>query len=468
MQAIIFADRRGDELFPLNETQGPALLPVANQPLLQYAIEDLAAAGISHILVVAADELPQLEAHFGNGERMGVQLDYALSRGEEAADALLARLAGRLQPPFVALRGDMLRSPCCAAFLQACAGSPHETLIHARAGRANAGLCLVRDRSASLAGLSWPLATPGAHWLDLPDTEVNAVASLRQLFEANMTAMARVLADDNAPGWLVRPGVKAGRQCQLAGKAEGPTLLGAQSRTEAGARLLGGCVIGERCLLDRDCRLQRVLVLPNTHIGPGQRLADCIVSGHWRIPLATLRPERITDTAVQASLAPTAGASSWPERLLALVLLLLSLPLWPLALALSLLRAPRQPRLERWLPSLRAPAESFVCARLFATPMPLLRHLPLLGLVVTGRLRLFGAALTPATAVLPLPAAAPGLLSPQLVELDAGAPPEEVALAELAFTTECSPGLLLRRLARAARLLCSARAWRAPQEPAHD
>ena len=45
MQAIIFADRRGAELSPLCDAQCPALLPVANRPLLHYTIEDLAEAG---------------------------------------------------------------------------------------------------------------------------------------------------------------------------------------------------------------------------------------------------------------------------------------------------------------------------------------------------------------------------------------------------------------------------------------
>ena len=60
MQAVLFADRHGAELAPLCDSQCPALLSVANRPLIELAIEDLVTAGATEILVVVSDDAAEL------------------------------------------------------------------------------------------------------------------------------------------------------------------------------------------------------------------------------------------------------------------------------------------------------------------------------------------------------------------------------------------------------------------------
>ncbi|WP_394494346.1 sugar phosphate nucleotidyltransferase [Shewanella sp. ENK2] len=56
MQAIVFANRTGNELAPLNQQYCPALLPVANKALVEYTLEDLASAGVTDVkLVICSD-----------------------------------------------------------------------------------------------------------------------------------------------------------------------------------------------------------------------------------------------------------------------------------------------------------------------------------------------------------------------------------------------------------------------------
>lgn len=57
-QAVLLAGGAGASLFPLNHTGTPlALLPVANQPLITYALRTLEQAGIVDVLLVSAAEL---------------------------------------------------------------------------------------------------------------------------------------------------------------------------------------------------------------------------------------------------------------------------------------------------------------------------------------------------------------------------------------------------------------------------
>ena len=52
-QAVLLAGGAGASLFPLNHTGNPlALFPVANQPLITYALHTLEQAGVLDVLVV--------------------------------------------------------------------------------------------------------------------------------------------------------------------------------------------------------------------------------------------------------------------------------------------------------------------------------------------------------------------------------------------------------------------------------
>lgn len=53
-QAVLLAGGAGASLFPLNHIEVPlALFPIANQPLITYALRTLEEAGIVDVLVVS-------------------------------------------------------------------------------------------------------------------------------------------------------------------------------------------------------------------------------------------------------------------------------------------------------------------------------------------------------------------------------------------------------------------------------
>ena len=51
MHALIFADRIGQELEPLNERTCVALLPVVGKPVLEHTLEALVAAGVREAVI---------------------------------------------------------------------------------------------------------------------------------------------------------------------------------------------------------------------------------------------------------------------------------------------------------------------------------------------------------------------------------------------------------------------------------
>lgn len=70
MKALITAGGRGTRLRPITHTNNKHLIPIANKPMIFYAIEAIAAAGIKEIgVVVNPETIDELRNALGNGAK---------------------------------------------------------------------------------------------------------------------------------------------------------------------------------------------------------------------------------------------------------------------------------------------------------------------------------------------------------------------------------------------------------------
>ena len=78
MKALITSGGKGTRLRPLTHTQNKHLIPIANKPILHYAIETVIDAGISEIGIITNADSTEVPDAIGDGRLWGVHISYIL------------------------------------------------------------------------------------------------------------------------------------------------------------------------------------------------------------------------------------------------------------------------------------------------------------------------------------------------------------------------------------------------------
>jgi len=105
---VIMAGGLGTRLRPHTETCPKPMLPVAGKPMLERIIERAKLEGFRRFIISIHYLGHMIEEHFGNGERLGVQINYLKEMTPLGTAGALGLLSPRPDLPFIVTNGDVL------------------------------------------------------------------------------------------------------------------------------------------------------------------------------------------------------------------------------------------------------------------------------------------------------------------------------------------------------------------------
>ena len=105
---VIMAGGTGTRLRPHTENCPKPLLPVAGKPMLEHIIERAKLEGFSHFVLAIHYLGKMIEEHFGDGVRLGVQIDYLREQSPLGTAGALGLLNPHPDAPFVVTNGDVI------------------------------------------------------------------------------------------------------------------------------------------------------------------------------------------------------------------------------------------------------------------------------------------------------------------------------------------------------------------------
>lgn len=131
MKGIILHGGYGTRLGPLTQIGPKQLIPLANKPMSQYALDDLTNSGITEVAIIVGDVFPEKVKNFyGDGSKFGTNITYIHQdkpRGISHAIGLCKEFVG--DDKFVVYLGDNVMRKDLNSYVEKFQSSEHDCMI---------------------------------------------------------------------------------------------------------------------------------------------------------------------------------------------------------------------------------------------------------------------------------------------------------------------------------------------------
>jgi mannose-1-phosphate guanylyltransferase/phosphomannomutase len=108
MKAVVMAGGEGTRLRPLTSNQPKPMVPIVGKPCMEHILELARQYGIEDVIVTVAF-LPQaIRSYFGDGESLGMNVEYSVEESPLGTAGSVKLASGRLDDTFLVISGDAL------------------------------------------------------------------------------------------------------------------------------------------------------------------------------------------------------------------------------------------------------------------------------------------------------------------------------------------------------------------------
>lgn len=341
MKAMILAAGKGTRVRPITHTIPKPLIPILQKPVMEFLVELLRKHGFDQIMVNVSHLAEEIENYFRDGQRFGVEIAYSFEGrivdGELVGEALGS--AGGLKKiqefnpffddTFVVLCGDALidldltevvrkhkEKGAIATVVTKTVPKDAVSSYGVVVSDENGKILTFQEKPSVEEALSTEINTgiyvfepeiidyipphqeydigsqlfPKLVELNLPFYAVNMdfewvdIGKVPDYWEAIRAVLKGEVKNVQIPGKEVKPGVYTGLNvCVNWDKVDitGPVYIGAMTRIEDGAKIVGPSMIGPNCWICEGATVDNSVIFEYSRLGSGVYLSDKLVFGRY-------------------------------------------------------------------------------------------------------------------------------------------------------------------------------------------
>jgi mannose-1-phosphate guanylyltransferase len=342
MKAMILAAGKGTRVQPITYTIPKPLIPILQKPVMEFLVDLLRDHGFNDIMVNVSHLAQEIESYFHDGQRFGVNIGYSFEgsisdRGELVGKALgsaggmkrIQDFAPFFDDTFVVLCGDALidldltaavkwhreKGSLATVVMKSVpkqevpsygvvvtdkdgkikAFQEKPSIEEALSNDINTGIYIFEpeifnyipsDEEYDIGSQLFPkLVEMGAPFYGISmDFQWVDIGKVPDYWQAIRSVLMGYVKNVPIPGHQVKPGIYTGLNVSVNWdkvNIEGPVYIGAMTKIEDGATILGPSMIGRNCHICSGARIDNSVVFEYSRIGGDVCLMDKLVFGRY-------------------------------------------------------------------------------------------------------------------------------------------------------------------------------------------
>jgi len=105
--AVVLAGGKATRLRPLSLSRPKGMVPVLNRPFMEHVLAYFQQYGITRVVLALGHAAEPLEAHFGDGSRFGISIEYSVEDEPLGTAGAVKKLEPVLHDTFIVYNGDV-------------------------------------------------------------------------------------------------------------------------------------------------------------------------------------------------------------------------------------------------------------------------------------------------------------------------------------------------------------------------